>query len=224
MVFALASTSWSAYTRALMGDWARTEASLDDLRRRWIDAGRPSAAYALQGVLSGLDWARNRGADAAVDRWREVANEILTSFPPTHPVAAIMALLALDLDGVVDVVRRHERYPDRAHYVEHALALCADRAHPVPIEVLDDVLQRATRVGLRVLEAQALRTKGLTRRDPTDLDAALGAFSAMGADRYAARVRVELGALTGAQEQLDEGRRQMHALGEGDLLRAGRIS
>ena len=224
MVFALASTSWSAYTRALMGDWARTEASLDDLRRRWIDAGRPSAAYALQGVLSGLDWARNRSADAAVDRWRDVANEILTSFPPTHPVAAIMALLALDLDGVVDVVRRHERYPDRAHYVEHALALCADRAHPVPIEVLDDVLQRATRVGLRVLEAQALRTKGLTRRDPTDLDAALVAFSAMGANRYAARVRVELGALTGAPEQLDEGRRQMHALGEGDLLRAGRIS
>jgi class 3 adenylate cyclase len=222
MPFVLASASWSAYARALMGDWPRTEASLDDLRRRWIDAGRLSAAYALQGMLSGLDWARNRGADAAVDRWRDVANEIVSGFPSSHPVAAIAAVVALDMDAIAEVVRRHDRYPDRAHYVEHALALCADREHLIANEVLDDVLQRARRGNLRVLEAQALRMKGLSSREPADLERALEAFDAMHAARYAARVRVELGALTGAQAQLDEGLRQMQALGEDGLLPAGR--
>ena len=222
MVFVLASSSWSAYARALMGDWARTEASVDDLRRRWIDAGRPAAAYALQGVLSGIDWARNRGAEGSVDRWWEVADAIISSFPRAHPVSAIGALIALELDGVVDVITRHQRYPDRAHYVEHALAICADRAHPVPIEVLDEVLERARRVRLRVLEAQALRARGQAKRDATDLLASLEAFDAMRAARYAARVRVELGALTGADDQLGEGTRQLQTLGEGDLLPAGR--
>ena len=224
MVFALAAPSWSAYAGALQGDWLRTEASTDDLRRRWHDAGRPAAAYALQGLLSAVDWARNRGADASLDRWREIGELIVTSFPAQHPVAAIAALLAVDLDGIVDVVGRHERYPDRAHYVEHAIALCADRRHAVPTEVLDGVMERSRRVGLRVLEAQAVRSRGLTGNDPDDLRRALAAFEAMGAGRYASRVRVQLGGLTGDAALLALGRAQMEALGEGDLLGAGRVS
>jgi hypothetical protein len=220
--FVLAADSWSAYVGALVGDWRRTETSVDDLRRRWLDAGSPSAAYALQGFLSGVDWARNRGADAAVERWHEVASQIVNSFPATHPVAAIAALLALDLDGVVEVIRSHERYPDRAHYVEHALALCTDRGHPVPIDVLDDLLARSRRVSLRVLESQALRARGLVSGDAENLRAALAGFEGMNAARYAARVRVELGTLTGAQDLLDEGIGQMRALGEGDVLAAER--
>ena len=216
--FVLASSSWSAYVGALRGDWSRTEASLDDLWRRWLDAGRTAAAYALQGVLSGIDWARNRGADTPLERWREVSELIVTSFPPEHPVTAVAALPALDLDGMVDVIRRHERYPDRAHFVEHAIALCADRDHPVPVDVLDDVLDRSRRVGLRVLEAQALRSRGVTRRDPDDLRRALDAFEAMGAGRYGSRARLELGALTGDAELVTLGRGQMEALGEAVLL------
>ena len=224
IVFVMASASWSAYVGALKGDWDRTAASLDDLRRRWLDAGRTAAAYALQGALSGVDWARNRGVDPPLDRWLDIADTIVTSFPPQHPVAAIAALLALDLDAIVDIVRRHDRYPDRAHYVEHAIALCADRRHALPVELLDEVLHRSRRVGLRVLEAQALRSRGLTRDDPDELRRALDAFEEMGAARYAARARLQLGALTDDGELQALGRRQMESFGEADLLERSRIN
>jgi class 3 adenylate cyclase/tetratricopeptide (TPR) repeat protein len=219
MAFALAGASWSGYCRALQGEWDAAEASVDDLRRRWLDAGRPAAAYALQGLLSGLDWARNRGQDAPFDRWHSVAEEIVSSFPVAHPVAAMSAVLSLEMDGVTEVARRHERYPDRAHYVEHALALCADRHHPVPVAVLEEILRRSERSGLRVLWAQARRVKGIVTDDAEELSAALGAFEGMGARRYAARIRVELGSLTGDAELLKAGREQLDVLGEGALLR-----
>lgn len=222
MVFALAAPSWSAYVAALQGDWPRCESSADDLRRRWLDAGRPAAAYALQGLLSGVDWARNRGADASLDRWRELADEIIGSFPQNHPVAAIEALVSLDLDGIADVVRHHERYPDRAHYVEHALALLADRERAVSPEILTELLERAARVGLRVLEAQALRLRGVGQRQPDDLQAAMKAFETMDAQRYAARLRLQLALITEDGAMLETARRQMEDLGEGGLLGARR--
>jgi class 3 adenylate cyclase len=221
MVFVLASTSWSAYVGALQGDWQRCENSVDDLRLRWMDAAHPAASYALQGVLSGIDWARSRGADTSLDRWREVADAIIGSYPVGHPVAAMEALVALDMDAIAEVIRRHERYPDRAHYVEHALAICADRGHAIEAGVLDDLLDRAARVGLRVMQAQAMRVRGLSLHEPPALRAALEAFEAMGAGRYAARSRLELGRLTGEAQLVEAGLRAMESLGEGDLLPAG---
>jgi class 3 adenylate cyclase/type II secretory pathway predicted ATPase ExeA len=214
MTFVLAADSWSAYAGALMGDWPRITASLDDLRRRWLDAGAPSAAYALQGLLSGIDWARNRGAGAEMDRWSDVAGQIVNSFPGGHPVAAVNALLALDLEAMVAVIRDHERYPDRAHYIEHAIALCADRNHDLPVDLLDDVLIRARRVGLRVLAAQALRARGLRSRNVRELSAALDAFERMQASRYAARLRIELGTVQNDAALRGQGVREVAALGE----------
>ena len=34
---------------------------LDQLRALWIDSERTAASYGLQGLISGIDWARNRG-------------------------------------------------------------------------------------------------------------------------------------------------------------------
>jgi class 3 adenylate cyclase len=221
--FVLACTSWSAYVGALQGNWQRCESSVEDLRRRWIDVGRPAAAYALQGVLSAADWRRNRRADDAA-MLRDVGMHTITSFPPTHPVAALHSLLELDLDGIAEVVRQHDRYPDRSHYVEHALALLADRRHAVSRDVLDGVIERSARVKLRVLEAQALRVRGLSGGGSDDLRAALDRFATMGAERYAARVRCELGWMTGDEELAATGQQQMDALGEGELLRRGPVS
>ncbi|MEK6721375.1 MAG: adenylate/guanylate cyclase domain-containing protein [Chloroflexota bacterium] len=219
--FATAAASWSAYAHALRGEWDPTRTSVEDLMQRWIHTGRPAASYALQGVLSGIDWARNRGDEQSLERWRSVAESIVGQFSPEHPVAAISAIVTLDLDGCADIVVRHERYPDRAHYVEHALAVCADRRHPVPQPALDEILERARRVGLRVLEAQALRQRGLIDAREVDLAASLSAFEEMGAARYAARLRVELGMLIGDSASVLTGRRQLAALGEGDLLGPG---
>ena len=83
--FALAGASWHAYARALRGEWDELVASVDRLRHLWIEGDRPAAAYAVQGFLSGIDWARNRGADDQHDRWREVADDDHWQIPGGAP-------------------------------------------------------------------------------------------------------------------------------------------
>jgi hypothetical protein len=135
-------------------------------------------------------------------------------------VRANAAALDLDLDGLADIVLHHERYPDRAHYVEHALALCADRRHALPAAVLDSVLDRAVRSALRLVEAQARRLRGLLNDAPDEVQMAMDIFADVGAGRYLARTELELGALSGSEEQLASGRRRLAALGEEDLFMA----
>jgi len=218
--FALAGASWNAYARALRGDWDEMRGSVEGLRQRWLEAERPAAAYALQGLLSAVDWARTRGEEELLERWRSVADAIVNRFAEGHPVRANAAALDLDLDGLADIVLHHERYPDRAHYVEHALALCADRRHALPAAVLDSVLDRAVRSALRLIEAQARRLRGMLNDAPEELQMAMDIFADVGAGRYLARTELELGALSGSEEQLASGRRRLAALGEEDLFMA----
>ncbi len=215
--FALAGGSWNAYARALRGEWDELVAGIERLRLLWIAADRPAAAYGLQGFLSGIAWARNRSADQYLARWCDVADEIIGRFPAGHPVAELTVVAHLDLDGISGIVTQHERYPDRIHYVDHAVALCADHREPVPRDVLDAVLARAHAGGMRVLGAQTLRLRGVLHDDAADLRTALREFEQMGAGRFAARLRVELGTVAGDRELLQQGLREMQRLEESGL-------
>lgn len=83
--FAIGGASWHAYAAAMAGRWDELVANVEHLRRLWIDAERPAASYGLQGFMSGIDWARNRGEDELLERWMEVASEIVDRFDPAHP-------------------------------------------------------------------------------------------------------------------------------------------
>jgi class 3 adenylate cyclase len=216
--FAVGGASWHAYALALIGSWEPLVSTVDWLRARWIEAERPAASYGLQGPLSAVDWARNRRDEALLDRWEEVAREIVGRFQRDHPVAALGAILDLDLERVAELIGRHERYPDRVHYVEHALAICADRAHAVPLDVIDAIVDRGTSAGMRVLIAQALRLRGLLRGTDGDLEESLRTFREIGAGRYAARVQRELGGLRGDEAMRDEADGELDRLGELDEL------
>jgi class 3 adenylate cyclase len=215
--FSLAGASWSTYARALRGEWEVMVSAIDELRQRWIEGDRPAAAYALQGFLSGIGWARNRGEEELHNRWRGVADDIIDRFAEDHPVAALSAVTSFDLERVAAIVTQHERYPDRVHYVEHALGLCADHRHPVSLDALDSVLARADAAGMRVLGAQARRLRGVLTEDARDLAAALEGFEEIGAARYAARARAELGWVSGDEELRAAGKRALAGYGEGDL-------
>jgi class 3 adenylate cyclase len=216
--FGIGAASWHAYAAALTGGWDELVANVEQLRRLWIDAERPAASYSLQGFLSGLDWARNRGEDELFKRWKEVAEEIVARFDPAHPVAGLSAVIRLEMEGIVEIIGHPDRHPDRAHYVEHALALCADRAHPVPTASLEALITRAEGSGMRPLEAQARRLRGVLHGDPDDLARSLGTFEEIGAARYAARLRTELGIARGDEALLKVGIRELEAMGELEQL------
>ncbi len=219
--FALGCASWRGYAAALTGDWDRLATSVDALHRLWLDAERPAASYCLQGLLSGVDWARGRGDEELLDRWREVATEIVDRFDPGHPVAALASVIRLDPEGLADIVVHPDRYPDRQHYVEHAAALCADRILPAPIPAIDSLISRAERSGMGLLEAQARRLRGLLDDRPDDLARSLELFEAVGAGRYAARLRIELGRARDDVPMLDRGVGELAAMGESGSLRRG---
>jgi hypothetical protein len=220
--FSLGSASWIAYAQAMFGDWGVLVPTIEDLRNRWIDEERPAASFALQGFLSGIDWARNRGDGDLLDRWLAPATDIIMRFDAAHPVAALQSLIDLDLDGMAGVIANHMRYPDRGHYVEHSLALCADRMAQVPISALDEIVTKSEASQMRILEAQARRLRGLLQADDSDLAASLQAFEAMGARRYACRVRMELGRANGDEALVAAGRREIDDMGELDYLNRSR--
>jgi class 3 adenylate cyclase len=215
--FAIGGASWRAYAAAMAGRWDELVSNVERLRRLWIDAERPAASYSLQGFLSGIDWARNRGEDGLQERWSEVASEIVARFAPGHPVAGLSAVVQLEMEGIVEIIGHPDRHPDRAHYIEHALAICADRAHPVAFASIDRLIARAAGSGMRLVEAQARRLRGV-QRDPDNLATSLAIFEETGADRYAARVRAELGLARGDDALLRRGTRELEALGELEQL------
>ncbi|MDP9271766.1 MAG: AAA family ATPase [Chloroflexota bacterium] len=216
--FALGAGSWNAYADAMLGNWPELVASLEDLRNQWIEFERPAASYSLQGLLSGIDWARNRGDDDLLERWRATASEIIEQFDPSHPVARLQVIVDLALDGVAGMVGEHARYPERRHYVEHALAVCADRAHPVPMASVDEIIAEAVASGMRILEAQARRLRGILRSDEAELAESLRIFEETGAARYAARARVQLGTLRRDAALVSAGSEELDRLGELDRL------
>jgi hypothetical protein len=216
--FALGGASWRAYAAAMSGDWERVVATVDFLRRLWMDVERPAASYVLQGVLSGIDWARNRGEEEHLERWLGVASDIVDRFDPRHPVAALASVIRLDPAGLIGLVTHPDRYPDRQHYVEHAVALCADHAVPVPIEAIDALVVRAEGTRMGLLEAQARRLRGVQAHRDDDLALSLDQFEALGARRYAARLRTELGGLRGDQAMMDQGASALESMGELEQL------
>ena len=123
-------------------------------------------------------------------------------------------MIRLDMDGVVEIVREPDRHPDRAHYVEHAVALCADRVQAVPLPFIDALIARAQASGMRLLEAQALRLRGVLRDDPDDLSRSLSMLEELGGQRYAARLRTELGLVRGDVALRDRGMRELESMGE----------
>jgi len=216
--FSLGAQSWLAYAQALAGRWEPLVSAVNDLCLRWNYVERPAASYALQGLLSGIDWARNRADSELLRRWQDVAVEIVGRFAPSHPVAGLRSVIDLDMEGIAQVLARHRRYPDRLHYVEHCLAVCTDRAYPVPAAALEEIIEAAGASGMRVVEAQARRLRGIVRADPVDLGESLRLFEEVGANRYAARVRSELGGLSDDDELKRRGDQQLDDLGELDRL------
>jgi hypothetical protein len=137
-----------------------------------------------------------------------------------HPVRAptsllsLAAIVELDADGIGSLLEHHARYPDRVHYIEHAMAVAADHRFPVLVGAIEEIREAATAAKMRAIAAQAARLLGLLRNDHGELARSLALFEQIGAARYACRVRIELGRAAGDEALLAIGRRELDDLGE----------
>jgi class 3 adenylate cyclase len=216
--FAVGSACWRAYALSIRGEWDEMAAALERGRQLWFEAGRTAAGYAIHGFLAGIDVAQRRGDDAFLERWREVAEEILARFQPSHPTAALRSLVALDMEGIADIVGHPERYSERYHILERAMTLAADRAHLVPVSPLTMVLERCAAMEIRIVEAQARRLRGMLIGDIPDLRRSLELFQSMRARPYEARVLTELGLASADEALVREGVSILDELGEVEQL------
>jgi hypothetical protein len=79
---------------------------------------------------------------------------------------------------------------------------------------MDALLERATRVRVPILEAQARRSFGLARRDVSQMTAALEIWERMGAVPSIGRAKAERGWITGDPAETEAGLAILRKLGD----------
>jgi len=120
------------------------------------------------------------------------------------------------------VVEGFRIFAGRLDYVALALGLLGDRRHAVSAGPLDELIAHVEQRGLRLVDAQARRLRGIQGADAGDLTAALATFDEIGARPFVARVRTELGMLSGDAALVDQGLDELEALG--DVEQSARVA
>jgi hypothetical protein len=186
----------------------------------WEEVGRGTTGYALHGFLAALDIARARQDPAQAEHFSEILEEILRGFGHETPFGRMRPYVRPDLDALEhSVIRTFHTFPtSRWHLVERALAVCADREHLLPQEVLHSIAEVATARKARILDGQARRGLSLSLRDPSELERAVEMFSQAGAVPYVARARCELAILSDDEPALIAGLRALEVLGDLEQL------
>ncbi len=216
----LHSAAWRAYALTLMGRWDEALAVAEHARKIWAEGGLIPAAYSVHGFIAALDVGRARHDTQLVDRYRAVLDEILRHFAADSLFGRIRPYGRGDIETLeAEVIGGFGTIPRaRQQLVERALSLCSDLDRSIAPEAIQPIVTSAAADGLKLLEAQARRALGISRRDSAELTRALGIFEATGAVPYAARVRCERALLSRDQSELDAGLHALEVLGDLDQL------
>ena len=179
--------------------------------------------YAINGFLAAFTIARGRGDPVGADHWRGLIQRIDEGSDAGIRTRRVFAYANDDLDALAhDVVDDFRIFSGRLDYVYLALGLLADRRHPGGADALDSLTEFVEKRGLRLVSAQARRLRGVQRSDPDDLARALADFEDMGAKPFAARIRTELGLVSGDGSLIDRGMDELEALG--DVEQSARVA
>jgi class 3 adenylate cyclase len=216
----LHSASWRAYALTLLGRWDEALAVAEHARKIWAEGGLIPAAYAVHGFIAALDVGRARHDTQIVDRYRAVLEEILQHFAADSLFGRLRPYGRGDIGTLeAEVIGGFGTIPrPRQHLVERTLSLGSDVGRALAPGAIQPIVAGAAADGLKLLEAQARRALGISRRDAAELTRALGIFEESRAVPYAARVRCERALLTGDQGELEAGMHTLEALGDLDQL------
>jgi class 3 adenylate cyclase len=216
----LHSAAWRAYSLTLLGRWDEALAVAEHARKIWAEGGLIPAAYCVHGFIAALDVGRARHDTHLVDRYRVVLDEILKHFAADSLFGRLRPYGRGDIETLdAEVIGGFGTIPRaRQQLVERTLSLCCDSDRSLAPEAVQPIVTSAATDGLKLLEAQARRALGISRRDTAELTRALELFEETRAVPYAARVRCERALLTRNQSELEAGMHVLEALGDLDQL------
>lgn len=223
VAFQLSAISWELSALHILGRWDEASAKGRRMEELWIETDRTAAGYAAHGVLAALEIARARHDEELERRLRAMWDSIAGRFLEGSRIRRLDALVRQDFETVGGAL-----VADRGHFVarqdsfHRVLAACADHALAVDPDVLRDIIDYMDVHSVRLNVAQARRALGLVTNDAGELAAALAEFEAIGALPYSARVRAELGRLTGDGRMFEAGINALEALG--DAAQLGRVA
>jgi class 3 adenylate cyclase len=230
--FVLGSTSWRVLALHSLGRWDEALADAVRAERAWLESELVAPWYSINGFLAAFAIARGRGDTIGAERWRQVLVRIDERSDAVVRTRRLFAYVEDDLDALGrNVVEDYRVFAARFDYVGLSAALLADRRHPVDREALRGLIEYADSKGMGWVAAHARRLRGVLDSDAAELNAALAAFTSMGALPYVARTQTELGQRAGDLELLGRGMDALEKLGDVEQtarvaaeLRSGSVS
>jgi hypothetical protein len=210
-------TAWRIVIAAVRGDWDLALASADKAHGRWLELDREATGYAIRGFLAALEVSRARHDDRAAAHWLEVIDNIISRFR-TSSRRRLQALHAAgDASGIVAALEAAEYGSLSDDIIVQALAFASDRGVHLGDALLER-LEARIHPGALLLIAQVDRARGIAHGDAAAFARALGVFEESGARPAAARVRCELGRLSGDDAMFAEGMKTLRQIGDLDQI------
>jgi len=215
---ALHLVHWQVVALHWLGRWDEAIVGAQRAKRAWEDLGRPAASYAVGCFLSAVAIARARHDTESFGTWADVIETILGGrVEPSRIESLSLALAREEFDLAL------EQFPliqvsVLPTYVAHALGQFSDRNLLVPEHTLQAWADRAFTEGTPLVEAEARRGLALLHGEEAQAVRAIELFEQCSAKASTARVRCELGLLTGDENIFRAGAAILESLGDVDQL------
>jgi class 3 adenylate cyclase len=216
--WALHLCAWRSVGLRLAGEWDRGLEVMARGRQLWLEAGRPSAGYAVRGFAAACDIARARRDEDRLEQYLAIVEEIESQFP-ARDLRRGLRYAKRDMDWIAEAagsdlwtnVRRPEL---RANVIDVAVSA----GITLPAGTMRDLASWSIEHGLLIQAGQATRALAMASGDPSHLDGAVELFRACGARPALGRSLVERGMMTGNAADVGSGRAILESLGDVEQL------
>jgi len=214
--------AWRIYALTLLGRWDEALTMAERAHQLWVELGRPSIGYALEGFMAAIDVARARQDEPLVDRYATVHDEITSAYPEGAHFRHWQGYGGPDLAPIAQAVDQFQvGQMFRIDHLERGLSRLLDHDRLPATTTIATILDYSRAHELAAVEAQAERALGLAHRDIEPLQRSIRLFERIGALPYSARVRCERALITGDHAEMNAGLQVLERLG--DVEQVGRF-
>jgi class 3 adenylate cyclase len=208
--------AWRMYALFNLGRWDEVLSLGPRLIQLWDEAGRLAAGYTLRGVTAAWLAAHAR-RDPSSAGIATMLREVCRQYEAGNAFRSLAEFIDGDQRAGGQFLRLRVGVRVGPETSEQVMGLLCDTG-ALPAEDLIDALVGYWQGRIPLLSAQGLRARGLANSDPASLLKAETLYASLGAVPGTARVRIELGRLTGDQARVDAGTRALEELGDVDYL------